>query len=122
MFAAISTTVKLGALCVLIALLGIGATYSAWQIRSNKAAQEVQDAKDAKDKEILQERLLTKEWSDRAAALAKQSQEKKNEAIVVTKVVTEALKVEREAKPEFYDQPIPQGGVDLWEAARKLMQ
>lgn len=122
MFSGISTAVKLGALCVLLALLGIASTYGAWKWQGANIATEVKKAEDAKDEQIAQERATTKEWRDKAEQLSKQANEKKAEAKVVHATATQAVKVERAAKPEFYEQEVPDGGIKQWEAARKLMQ
>jgi hypothetical protein len=122
MFSGLSTTIKLGALCFLLALLGVATTYGAWQFRSSMARTEVADAIKAKDAEILAERAATKKWRDSAANLRAEVDAKKTQAKVVTATVTQAVKAERAANPSFYEQEVPQGGAVQWEAARNLMR
>jgi hypothetical protein len=122
MFDSISTTIKMGALCVLILLLGCATTYGAWQWRAGIARTEVQAAIDMKDAEIQRERDATKKWRDKATALSDEAREAKSKANMVTATATAEIKHERAANPKFYEQAIPDGGAKQWEEARKLMQ
>lgn len=122
----LSTTFKLAALCVLLALLGVACTYSAWQFRAamarNEVASAVADTIARKDEELQAERDTTKMWRDSANELRARTEEKKTEARVVTTTVKHVLKVEREANPSFYEQEVPTKGAEQWEAARNLMR
>lgn len=122
MFPGISTTIKLGALCALIALLGIATTYGAWKWQGANITKEVAAAEARKDEQIRIERTYVKKWRDRAEQLSAQASAKKTEAKVVTTRATEKVQEERKSNPAFYEQKIPDGGAEQWEAARKLMQ
>lgn len=122
MFTGLSTTIKLGALCALIALLGIATTYGAWKWQGANIAKEVKAAEERKDKQLAVERGYIKLWRDRAEAARAEADAKKTKATVVTTKATEVIKQERKTNPAFYDQEVPTGGAEQWEAARKLMQ
>lgn len=122
MFTGLSTTIKLGALCALIAFLGIATTYGAWKWQGANIAKEVTAAEARKDEQIRIERTYTKKWRDRSEELRAQVDAKKTEAKVVTTQATVKVQEERKANPAFYEQKIPDGGAEQWEAARKLMQ
>lgn len=122
MFPGISTTIKLGALCVLLALLGVATTYGAWKWQGANIATEVKKAEDAKDAQIQKERESTKKWRDRAVELTAQADAQKTKAQVVHATATQAIKQERAVNPTFYEQEVPAGGAAQWEAARNLMR
>jgi hypothetical protein len=122
MFTGVFDSIKMYALCAGIALLGVVCTYGAWKWQGANIAIEVKKAEDAKDEQIRLERTYVKKWRDRAESLRSEADAKKTQAKVVHATATQAIKVERAAKPEFYEQEVPQGGAVQWEAARNLMR
>lgn len=122
MFPTLSTTIKLSLLCALIGLLGVATTYGAWKWQGANIETEVKKAEAAKDAQILLERADTKKWRDKALSLSGPANEKKTEAKVVQATTAKAVQQERASNPSFYEQEVPAGGAEQWEAARKLMQ
>lgn len=126
MFSNITTTVKLGALCALVGLLGIATTYGAWKWQESSKLTAVAEARkevsDAYEARILEERSMRAEWRATAEQLASRPKEVEVQVKVVHATATAVIQQERKDNPAFYEQKVPDKGAEQWNAARELMR
>ena len=113
---------KLAALAALVA----GAGYTAWSIRGAYADREKTEAVDkavaAIQKDLDAERKLRGEYetftNDKVEALMKSISKLQNDF----KGVAGNIAKERASNPQFYEQPIPDGGYAQWQKAKELLK
>lgn len=121
---------KLIAILVSVTLLAGLVSWASWTIatsrteaRERKVADErVQQAMaDAEERFQLQKELTTHYRGlaeDQFGKLLEKMDNIKLEHVTITRNIT----VERESNPEFYGTPLPEGGIQEWEAARQLLR
>lgn len=114
---------------VTISLVGI-VSWASWSLASSRTEARERAAADIRVQEAVarvEERLqLQQELTRHFRSLAEQELSKlmhkldnlKVEHVTITRNVT----VERESNPEFYNTPLPEGGIKEWESARQLLQ
>lgn len=108
------------------AILLAGAGYLAWHIRGVIAEQEKVEAVNAAvasiEKQLEDERKLRAKFEDLAdtklEALLKSISNIRNEF----RSITTDLAKERASNPQFYEQQLPEGGLNQWKRARELLR
>lgn len=108
------------------ALLLAGAGYIAWNIRGAIAETEktaaVNDAVAGIQKQLEEERKLRAKFEDLADTKLEALLKSISNIRTEFRVITNDLTTERASNPQFYEQQLPEGGLNQWKRARELLK
>lgn len=121
---------KLIAILLSVSMLAGLVSWASWSIASSRtearerkiAEERVQQAIENAEKRFQLQKELTTHYrglaEEQFGKLLLKMDNIKLEHVTITRNIT----VERESNPEFYETPLPEGGIQEWEAARQLLR
>lgn len=114
------------ALVVFVGLPAWGAwklgAYQVAESERTRAEKEISEFKESYAR-ILQTQIeLTDQYRDLSDNQMTKFLDKLDNIKVTNTTITRNITTERASNPEFYNQPLPAGGREQWEAARKQFQ
>lgn len=121
---------KLIAILLSASMLAGLVSWASWSIASSRtearerkiAEERVQQAIEDAEKRFQLQKELTTHYrglaEEQFGKLLSKMDNIKLEHVTITRNIT----VERESNPEFYETPLPEGGIQEWEAARQLLR
>lgn len=118
----IKTYLLAGAAILIVLLLGILGTWGAWTYRGHLADKEVTQVKEDYAQLFMKERQLTDHYKEQADVGYKNLMDAVTNIKVVHTTVNTTIQEEKKSNPDFYNQPLPDGGRKAWLDARTLMQ
>lgn len=109
-------------LAAVVAGAGTAAAYGAWKLRGAAADREIAELNKTWGERLAEQEKLTDHYSKLADEQFGKLLTELGQIEIKHVTITRNITVERESNPEFYNQPLPEGGRAEWLNARSLMQ
>lgn len=110
----------------LAAIVIVGAGYLAWHVRGVIAEKEKAEAVNAAvasiEEQLKNERQLRAKFENLADSKLEALLKSISNIHTEFKSITTDLAKERASNPQFYEQSLPEGGLNQWKRARELLR